>query len=71
MVNIGPLDRLMRFLLGAVLMASPFLPALNQAVVTLDLWSLALTAMGLAMMTTALVRFCPLYTALGIPTQRG
>ena len=66
MANVGSLDRTLRFLLGAALVAGPFLlPALFAP---LGAWRFALVAWGVVMLGTAAFRFCPAYRLLGIRT---
>lgn len=68
MVNIGSLDRALRFILGAVLVAAAFLPPLSGWVAPIGAWKYALTAWGMVMLLTAAFRFCPAYALLGIRT---
>lgn len=70
MVNIGSLDRAIRFLLGAILAAGPFF--FPDAFAALGAWRMALLAVGLVLIVTALVRICPAYLLLGVRTcERG
>jgi hypothetical protein len=66
MVNIGSLDRTVRYLLGAVLVAAAFVPPLSGWVAPLGAWKYALTVWGAVMLATAALRLCPAYTLLGI-----
>lgn len=66
MRNVGTLDRTLRFILGAVLVAAPFLLATTFA--PLGAWRFAVVAWGIVMLGTAAFRFCPAYTLLGIRT---
>lgn len=66
MVNVGSLDRSLRFVLGAALVAAPFLFA--EGFAPLGAWRFAVVAWGVAMLGTAVFRFCPAYTLLGIRT---
>lgn len=63
--NVGSLDRIIRAALGLVLLALPFafgpLPAL---------WTALCVALGALMLSVAALRFCPLYSLLGIRTCR-
>lgn len=68
MVNVGTLDRTIRFVLGLVLAAAAFVPPLSHWVAPLGAWKYALTAWGAVMLATAAMRFCPAYTLLGIST---
>jgi sterol desaturase/sphingolipid hydroxylase (fatty acid hydroxylase superfamily) len=66
MVNIGSLDRVVRFILGAALLAAPFLlPALFAP---LGPWRFAVVAVGAVLFGTALFRICPAYRLFGIRT---
>ena len=65
-VNVGSIDRVLRFLLGAVLILLPM-------VTTLELWAnpvarFGVPVVGAVLVITALVRFCPLYRIFGLRT---
>jgi len=68
MVNVGSIDRALRFMGGAVLLAVPFVPPLSGLVADLGAWKYAIAAAGAVMIGTAAFRFCPAYTLLGIRT---
>lgn len=68
MKNVGSLDRLLRLILGVVLLTAPFLPGVDGAFAAWGAWKFALPAVGVVMIATALFRFCPAYTLLGIRT---
>ena len=64
--NLGTFDRILRLILGAVLIAAPLLD-------TPAIWSsaalvFASIGVGLLLVVTALFRFCPLYRILGLST---
>jgi hypothetical protein len=66
--NVGTIDRVLRLALGLVLVG---LPVLTE----FDLWQNALAgygvpALGVVLVLTAAVRFCPLYRLLGVNTCR-
>ncbi len=66
--NVGIVDRIVRIALGALLIVLPFTTAF-------DVWggdalSYAAPLMGVVLVLTALVRFCPLYSLLGANTCR-
>jgi len=66
--NLGSLDRLLRFVIGVVLIASPFMAAAafaGNAVLTYGA-----ILIGAVLVVTALVRFCPLYRLFGWKTCR-
>ena len=74
MANVGSLDRTLRFILGAVLLAAPFLPPFAAFFAVWGAWKFALAGVGVVMLGTAVFRFCPAYTLLGIrtcPTAKG
>ena len=57
--NIGTIDRILRFIVGASLIAYG---VINQS------W---IGAIGVIPLLTAFIRFCPLYCPLGISTTGG
>jgi hypothetical protein len=60
MNNVGGIDKILRIILGLVLIASVFLvPAMNP-------WGW----IGIVPLLTGLFNFCPLYTILGISTGK-
>lgn len=65
--NIGTADRTIRLVLGAVLVLLAL--ATGFAAATPWLWWVTLVA-GIVMIGTAGLRFCPLYTLLGVRTCR-
>ena len=67
-MNVGSVDRALRFAFGIVLFAAVFVPPLAGMVAGWGNWKYALTVIGLVMLATALFRFCPAYTLLGIRT---
>jgi len=68
MENVGSLDRTLRFIVGAVLLAAPFLPPFAGVFAAWGAWKFAVAAVGVVMLGTAAFRFCPAYTLLGIRT---
>jgi hypothetical protein len=68
MANVGSLDRTLRFIAGAILLASPFLPPMAGFFAAWGAWKFAVAAVGIVMLGTAAFRFCPAYTVLGIRT---
>jgi hypothetical protein len=66
MTNVGTLDRLARFALGLVLLVVAFAVPAAEAALGMAWWLLPLV--GVVMIGTAAVGFCPLYTVLGIRT---
>ncbi len=66
MVNVGSIDRTLRFLLGAVLVLAPFL--LVDSFAPLGAWRFAVVAVGVVLVATAAFRICPAYMLFGIRT---
>ncbi|SMY07543.1 YgaP family membrane protein [Flavimaricola marinus] len=65
-INVGTLDRAIRIVVGVVLIGAPFLSGL--AVFDAGWATVASIIVGLVMLATATMRFCPLYTLFGIQT---
>ena len=68
-VNLGTADRLVRLAVGAVLILLPYVTSF------LSLWEssvamLGLPVVGLVLVLTSLIRFCPIYRVLGLRTCR-
>ncbi len=68
MVNVGTADRAVRAVVGLILLAVPFVPAAAAALAGMGAWIWLLPAVGAVLLLTALFRFCPAYTLLGIRT---
>ena len=66
MVNVGSVDRILRFILGAVLLVAPFLAPATFA--PLGEWRYAVAAAGAVLLGTAALRICPAYMLFGIRT---
>jgi hypothetical protein len=65
-VNVGDIDRILRALLGLILILAPLLnmPAMWSSAVL----AYGSMAVGLVLLVTAVLRFCPLYRILGLST---
>lgn len=68
MANVGSVDRVLRALVGIVLLLLPFIPASAAALAGLGGWIWALPVVGAVLLLTAIFRFCPAYRLLGIRT---
>lgn len=68
MVNVGSIDRALRFVLGAALLAAPFLPPLASSFAETGAGKYAVAAVGIVLLGTAIFRFCPAYRLFGIRT---
>lgn len=64
--NIGKIDRLLRLVLGLVLIAAPF--ATDLAPWQTDGFKYGAVAVGTVFVVTAIIRFCPLYRLVGMNT---
>ena len=65
-VNVGTVDRLLRLIVGLVLLYLVFLSGMPLFAAGAAKW-IALVV-GVVMLVTAAVRICPLYSLLGIKT---
>lgn len=64
--NVGNLDRIVRILVGALLIALPYFymaPMMGNPIIR---WGSLIV--GAVLILTALVRFCPLYRLIGVNT---
>lgn len=64
--NVGSIDRIIRLIVGALLIAAPYFTSFA-------LWSsgaarILIPVVGLVLITTALLRFCPAYRIIGAST---
>lgn len=66
MINVGSLDRVIRFVLGAALAVAPF--ALPEVFAPLGPWRFAVAAAGAVFLGTAAFRICPAYILFGVRT---
>jgi hypothetical protein len=66
MANIGSPDRIVRIVLGIVLLLAPFVAPSAAVLAGLGAWKYAMVAVGAILVVTGLLRFCPLYRILGI-----
>jgi hypothetical protein len=65
--NVGSADRIVRFVVGLALVLVPLLTSFSADTAWLR-WGMLVV--GLVMIATAAMRFCPAYTLLGIRTCR-
>lgn len=61
--NVGNIDRLLRLVLGAVLLVLPFVLGWEGSVMRIGA-----VVVGLVLIGTASIKFCPLYRILGMST---
>lgn len=64
--NVGPIDRIVRLIVGALLIAAPIL--FSGALPVGPVFSWGIPLVGAILVMTALVRFCPLYRIIGVNT---
>lgn len=62
--NVGNLDRIIRLVLGVILLVLPFVS--GAAFFSGTFGTLASVVVGVVLIATALRRFCPLYRILGV-----
>ncbi len=62
MNNVGTLDQIIRIVLGLALIVLPFVLAWQQSAATFA------AIVGIALIATGIVRYCPLYKVLGVST---
>jgi hypothetical protein len=62
--NIGTPDRILRILIGAALVLWFFMGS------TTGVWAWAALVVGIVLIATAAINFCPIYAILGWSTKR-
>ena len=65
-VNVGSIDRVLRIVLGLVLIALPFVS--GMALFASGTATVIAVVVGLVLIGTSAIRFCPLYRIFGIRT---
>jgi len=65
--NVGTPDRIIRLILGAILIAVPFF---GGAAITGSWLAWAAPIVGVVLAATAFLAFCPIYRVLGLSTRR-
>jgi len=66
--NLGRTDRVLRLLIGLVLLVAPLLN--TPPIWSEGTWAYVSMAVGLVLTATALFSFCPIYKVFGISTCR-
>lgn len=64
--NVGTIDRILRLVIGIVLIVLPFVTGF--ALWTNPLWMYGSVIVGAVLVGTAAIRFCPLYRLFGMRT---
>ena len=67
-VNVGTPDRIARLLLGMVLVLLPFVSGL--ALFASAVWFWGSVAVGLVLIVTGALRFCPAYGLIGVSSAK-
>lgn len=65
-VNVGKVDRVIRMILGIILLIVPF--ATNWSFAQSTIGMVVCIIIGIVMIATSSMRFCPLYKIFGIQT---
>lgn len=68
MRNVGTLDRVIRLVIGALLVAAPLATGWPLWANPLAYW--ASIVIGLVLVATSALGFCPIYRALGLSSKR-
>lgn len=66
MTNVGSADRIVRAILGLVLIIAPFMPI--EFFAAMGSLKFLVIAAGVVLLGTAAMRFCPLYAIFGLNT---
>lgn len=66
--NVGTPDRIVRVILGLILLVAPF--ATSWALFANPAWVWVSVIVGLVLIVTGVVRFCPAYRLLNLSTAR-
>lgn len=65
-INVGTIDRIARAVLGVALLYLAF----ASGVLDGGIWQWIAAAAGVVMLAVAAIRFCPVYTLIGVKTCR-
>lgn len=66
--NVGTLDRMARLVVGVLLLLAPFVT--GWAMFANPVWTWVFVVVGLVLVVTGLVRFCPAYAIFNLSTSR-
>lgn len=66
LANVGSADRLIRLIAGIVLIVIPFLMGMSVNSIP----GLAMIIVGVILVVTAVIKFCPLYKIIGASTNK-
>ncbi len=65
LANLGSADRIIRLVVGALLLALPFIMDMNIGGAA----AIAMLAVGAILVVTAVIKFCPAYKIIGFRTN--
>jgi len=63
--NLGSADRIIRLVLGAILLALPFIMDMNMGGAA----AIAMLVVGAVLVVTSVIKFCPAYKIIGVRTN--
>lgn len=66
--NVGTPDRMARLVVGVLLLLAPFVT--GWAMFANPVWTWVFVVVGLVLVVTGLVRFCPAYAIFNLSTSR-
>ena len=66
--NVGSTDRLIRLIAGVILLIIAVPSLAGMAFIGLGGWAWLIGLVGLVLVATALMNFCPAYTLIGVNT---
>jgi hypothetical protein len=66
--NLGTIDRVLRIVLGLVLLAAPFVS--GMAIFASTPVTIVSVIAGIVMLATSAMRFCPIYRIFGMRTNK-
>ena len=67
-INVGTPDRVARLIIGILLLIAPFVT--GWAIFAAPVWTWVFVLVGLVLVVTGLVRFCPAYSILNLSTSK-
>ena len=69
MTNVGNVDRVIRLLIGIILLVAVFVPQFDAFFEGWGNWKYVVAAVGGVLLATAILRICPAYSLFGISTS--
>ena len=65
--NVGSIDKILRIVIGLVLIVLPFISGI--AMLEAGLYRIGAIVVGIVLVGTAFINFCPLYKIIGASTR--